>query len=97
MLPSACHRCHRHHRRPDGLRAREDPRAPGARRPRRPRRWCGPAALSSVSLLPALVAGQVKALLADGAQVVDVRPAADYAAGHIPGSLAIPLRGQFAT
>ncbi|MFJ7591299.1 rhodanese-like domain-containing protein [Streptomyces sp. NPDC097617] len=57
----------------------------------------GPAVLTAAPLLPALDAGQVKALLADGGQVVDVRPAADYAAGHIPGSLSIPLRGQFAT
>lgn len=57
----------------------------------------GPAVLSAAPLLPALDAGQVKALIADGAQAVDVRPAADYAAGHIPGSLSIPLRGQFAT
>ena len=28
---------------------------------------------------------------------VDVRPVADYAAGHIPGSVSIPLRAQFAT
>jgi glyoxylase-like metal-dependent hydrolase (beta-lactamase superfamily II)/rhodanese-related sulfurtransferase len=57
----------------------------------------GPAVLSAAPLLPALDAGQVKALLADGAQVVDVRPAADYAAGHIPGALSIRLRDQFAT
>ncbi|PWK65117.1 3-mercaptopyruvate sulfurtransferase SseA [Streptomyces sp. CG 926] len=57
----------------------------------------GPAVLTAAPLLPALDAGQVKTLLADGGQVVDVRPAADYAAGHIPGSLSIPLRGQFAT
>jgi rhodanese-related sulfurtransferase len=57
----------------------------------------GPAILSAVPVLPALDAGHAKALLAAGAQVVDVRPAADYAAGHIPGSLSIPLRGQFAT
>ncbi|MEC7050733.1 rhodanese-like domain-containing protein [Streptomyces violaceochromogenes] len=30
--------------------------------------------------------------MADGGHVVDVRPAGDYAAGHIPGSLSIPLR-----
>ncbi|MEL5953536.1 rhodanese-like domain-containing protein [Streptomyces sp. CLV115] len=29
--------------------------------------------------------------------MVDVRPAADYAAGHIPGSASISLRDQFAT
>ncbi|MEU6089689.1 MBL fold metallo-hydrolase [Streptomyces sp. NPDC047085] len=57
----------------------------------------GPAVLTSTPQLPALDAGQVTSLLADGGHVVDVRPAADYAAGHIPGSLSIPLRGQFAT
>ncbi|QOV34595.1 MBL fold metallo-hydrolase [Streptomyces ferrugineus] len=57
----------------------------------------GPAVLTSVPPLPALDAGQVKSLLAAGGHVVDVRPAADYAAGHIPGSLSIPLRDQFAT
>jgi rhodanese-related sulfurtransferase len=34
---------------------------------------------------------------AAGAEVVDVRPPADYAAGHLPGALAIPLRPVFAT
>ncbi|MEU1268619.1 rhodanese-like domain-containing protein [Streptomyces sp. NPDC005799] len=57
----------------------------------------GPAVLSGEPLLPAFDAGRVKALLADGGHVIDVRPASDYAAGHIPGSLSIPLRGQFAT
>ncbi|MFF5187397.1 rhodanese-like domain-containing protein [Streptomyces sp. NPDC000345] len=57
----------------------------------------GPAVLTSTPLLPSLDAGQVKSLLSDGGQVVDVRPAADYAVGHIPGSLSVPLRGQFAT
>jgi rhodanese-related sulfurtransferase len=32
-----------------------------------------------------------------GGQVIDVRPVADFAAGHIPGAVSIPLRGQFAT
>ncbi|MFI7709335.1 rhodanese-like domain-containing protein [Nonomuraea sp. NPDC049480] len=57
----------------------------------------GPAVLGGTPPLPALEAGQVKALLADGGQVVDVRPAAEFAAGHIPGALSIPLREQFAT
>jgi rhodanese-related sulfurtransferase len=39
----------------------------------------------------------VKALKAEGTQIIDVRPASAYADGHIPGSLAIPLRGAFAT
>ncbi|MFI5080835.1 MAG: rhodanese-like domain-containing protein [Streptosporangiales bacterium] len=41
--------------------------------------------------------GQVRSLADDGAVVVDVRPIAAFAAGHIPGSLSIPLRDQFAT
>ncbi|MFD4582326.1 rhodanese-like domain-containing protein [Streptomyces sp. NPDC058423] len=57
----------------------------------------GPTVLTASPALPGLTADQIRALLADGGHVVDVRPAADYAAGHIPGSLSIPLRGQFAT
>jgi hydroxyacylglutathione hydrolase len=40
---------------------------------------------------------RVRRLMADGAMVVDVRPEVDYGAGHLPGSLSIPLRPQFAT
>ncbi|MGW5971994.1 MBL fold metallo-hydrolase [Streptomyces sp. NPDC055186] len=57
----------------------------------------GPAVLTAQPRLPALSAQQVRALAADGGHVVDVRPAPDYAAGHIPGSLSVPLRDQFAT
>jgi len=57
----------------------------------------GPAVLAGTPPLPLLEAAQIRALLAEGGQVVDVRPAADYAAGHIPRSLSIPLRDQFAT
>ncbi len=57
----------------------------------------GPAVLTAAPTLPALDAAALRALLTDGGHVVDVRPAADYAAGHIPGSLSIPLRDQFAT
>jgi rhodanese-related sulfurtransferase len=32
-----------------------------------------------------------------GGWVIDVRPIADFAAGHIPGAVSIPLRDQFAT
>ncbi len=48
-------------------------------------------------LLASLDSAQVRRLLAGGGYLVDVRPVADYAAGHIPGSIAIPLRGQYAT
>ena len=57
----------------------------------------GPAILASAPALAPLTTGQVLAIQDDGGQVIDVRPVASYAAGHIPGSLAIPLRGAFAT
>jgi rhodanese-related sulfurtransferase/glyoxylase-like metal-dependent hydrolase (beta-lactamase superfamily II) len=57
----------------------------------------GPAVLPSVPALAALTPGQVRGLRDEGAQVIDVRPVTDYAAGHIPGSLAIALREAFAT
>ncbi|MBB4987309.1 MULTISPECIES: MBL fold metallo-hydrolase [Streptomyces] len=57
----------------------------------------GPAVLTGTPLLPELSAEQVRALTAAGGRVVDARPAVEYAAGHIPGSLSIALRSQFAT
>ncbi|WP_129669432.1 MBL fold metallo-hydrolase [Phytoactinopolyspora endophytica] len=57
----------------------------------------GPAVITSEPQLPGLDAGQVKTLLADGGYVIDVRPAAQYAAGHIHGAISITLRDQFAT
>jgi glyoxylase-like metal-dependent hydrolase (beta-lactamase superfamily II)/rhodanese-related sulfurtransferase len=47
--------------------------------------------------LAQLSTAEAVALRRAGAQVVDVRPTADYAAGHLPGALAIPLRAVFAT
>ncbi|WIM92626.1 MBL fold metallo-hydrolase [Actinoplanes oblitus] len=57
----------------------------------------GPAVVDTTPALPHLSEGEVRRLLADGAVIVDVRPVADVAAGHIPGAIAIPLRTQFAT
>ncbi|MEV6923914.1 rhodanese-like domain-containing protein [Dactylosporangium sp. NPDC051485] len=57
----------------------------------------GPSVLAGTPPLPALDPGAVRALLAGGGWVVDARPAADFAAGHVPGALSIPLRAQFAT
>jgi len=57
----------------------------------------GPAVVAGAPALAPLTAGQVRALQHDGGHVIDVRPARDYAAGHVPGSLAIPLRDAFAT
>jgi hydroxyacylglutathione hydrolase len=57
----------------------------------------GPRVLVEEPRLVPLDVGTVSRLTADGAQLVDVRPVADFAAGHIPGALAIPLRQAFAT
>jgi hydroxyacylglutathione hydrolase len=57
----------------------------------------GPAILASTPTLAPLTTGQIRALQNEGGQVIDVRPVPGYAAGHIPGSLAIPLRDAFAT
>ena len=47
--------------------------------------------------VPPLTAADVLRLRADGAEVVDVRPVADFAPAHVPGSVSIPLRPAFAT
>jgi rhodanese-related sulfurtransferase len=47
--------------------------------------------------LPQLQASAVRGMRDDGAVVVDARPLPDFARAHIPGSLSIPLRAQFAT
>jgi rhodanese-related sulfurtransferase len=57
----------------------------------------GPAIVPPATVLPPLTPGQVLAIQNDGGQVIDVRPVPAYAAGHIRGSLAIPLREAFAT
>ncbi|HZD75083.1 MAG TPA: rhodanese-like domain-containing protein [Actinomycetota bacterium] len=40
---------------------------------------------------------QVRRQVDDGAELVDARPVAAFAAGHVPGALSIPLRSAFAT
>jgi glyoxylase-like metal-dependent hydrolase (beta-lactamase superfamily II)/rhodanese-related sulfurtransferase len=57
----------------------------------------GPDLVTAAPILTALTVERVRGLVADGAVVLDVRPVADYASGHIPGSVSIPLRAQFAT
>jgi hydroxyacylglutathione hydrolase len=57
----------------------------------------GPAILTGAPGLAPLTAAEVRALLARGAQVVDVRSVRDFAAGHLPGAVSIPLHDQFAT
>ena len=57
----------------------------------------GPA-LVPTPVAPALLGvDDVLALMSIGAQVVDVRPVAAFAAGHVPGSVSNPLRAAFGT
>ena len=58
----------------------------------------GPRVYGRFPTLEPIDVGTVAGLAADGpALVVDVRPVAAFAAGHIPGSLSIELRAQFAS
>jgi hydroxyacylglutathione hydrolase len=60
----------------------------------------GPAVLGPVpAALPALTPEEVWHLAGAGAAagLIDARPAASFAAGHIPGAISIPLRPAFAT
>ena len=58
----------------------------------------GPAVLGLPQpTLPDLGLDDFRRHVENGATVVDVRPAATWAAGHIPGVLAIPLRPAFAS
>lgn len=57
----------------------------------------GAASLEELPPLPAIAPGRVQALIRDGANVLDTRSAEEFAAGHVPGSINIPLAGQFAT
>uniref|UniRef100_UPI0016015DF9 MBL fold metallo-hydrolase n=1 Tax=Nocardioides pelophilus TaxID=2172019 RepID=UPI0016015DF9 len=56
----------------------------------------GPAPVHGDTLRP-LSADDVARLVADGAQLVDVRPVPDFSRAHVPGSVSIPLRPVFAT
>ena len=47
--------------------------------------------------LAGLSVDETRQAVVDGAEVIDVRPVEDFAAGHLPGSLSIPLRPQFAS
>jgi hydroxyacylglutathione hydrolase len=57
----------------------------------------GPAVLPDTLGLAHLSGSQAAGLLRDGAVLVDTRPVTQFAAGHVPGSLSIPLRDVFAT
>lgn len=60
----------------------------------------GPRLLGGFAHPPRLSAAALEALLGEGpegAVVVDTRAAAEYAAGHVPGTINIPLNGSFTT
>jgi len=57
----------------------------------------GAPALTELLPLEPLTPVQLKALLDEGANVLDVRPGEQFAAGHVPGSIGIALSGQFAS
>ncbi|MGH3520753.1 MAG: MBL fold metallo-hydrolase [Haloechinothrix sp.] len=57
----------------------------------------GPGLLDAPPALAPLDVSAVRSTLADGALALDVRPAAEFAAAHIPGALSIPLRPVFAS
>ena len=61
------------------------------------RNRAGAATLDELKPVAALTPGEVAAMQAAGATVLDTRPAAQFAAAHIPGAIHIGLSGQFAS
>ncbi|MGH3254277.1 MAG: MBL fold metallo-hydrolase [Streptosporangiaceae bacterium] len=57
----------------------------------------GPGVITGTPGLVPLSPAAVRSRLTAGGWLVDVRPVADFAAGHIPGAVSIALREQFAT
>ena len=57
----------------------------------------GPRLLGALQRPPRLDVARIAALVAAGAMVVDTRPAAEFAAGHLPGTINIPLNRAFTT
>jgi len=57
----------------------------------------GAAALGELPRPAALSPAEVASLAASGHLVLDVRPAAEFGAGHVPGSVNVGLSGQFAS
>ena len=57
----------------------------------------GALALADLPPLSAMNPAQVNIFLNDGGIVLDVRPSEQFAQAHVPGSVNIPLAGQFAS
>lgn len=57
----------------------------------------GPTLRAERSMPPPQAPAQAAEAVARGAIWLDTRPLADYAAGHVPGALLVPLDGQYAS
>ncbi len=57
----------------------------------------GAPALAELPELKAIAPQKLKGMLDKGAMVLDLRSGAEFVAGHVPGSVSIPLSGQFAS
>ena len=57
----------------------------------------GATALTDLPELRPISAAELENMLGRGAIALDVRPAEEFAAGHVPCSVSIPLSGQFAS
>lgn len=57
----------------------------------------GAPALQDLPKLAAIPAEELKLILDEGGVAIDVRTAEEFAAAHVPGSINIPLSGQFAS
>jgi hydroxyacylglutathione hydrolase len=57
----------------------------------------GAPALADLPESPSISAAELKSLLSKGAITVDVRSGDQFASGHVPGSIGIPLAGEFAS
>jgi hydroxyacylglutathione hydrolase len=57
----------------------------------------GPAILAGAGSREPGSAGQLAEVIRRGDLVIDTRPAEDFAEGHVPGTLNIPLNGSFVT
>ena len=57
----------------------------------------GAPSLEELPPLPPIAPARLRSLIAEGANSVDTRSPEQFGAGHVPGSINIPLQGQFAT
>jgi len=57
----------------------------------------GAAPLTSLSVISGLTPAEVESARAEGVIVLDTRPPTQFGAGHVPGSVNVPLSGQYAS